>query len=599
MDRPLLGIFDDSGLLADEGWRHRRAAERPALKNIRRHTVSGLTQALLDLGAALQRRVETAPDPLRAERAEQLRRHVSDYLAPRAADLSAPLVVVILGSTGVGKSSLFNAIAGAALSESGLIRPTTRRPVALVHPTDAPEIGQVGSIPDLFARDLLDVRVDAGVAPGLVIIDAPDFDSVERSNRQLAVELLETADLVVFVTTVTRYADQIPWDILARARQRGVPLLAVINRMPPDPSDEAVVMADYRTLIERGELDRQGAFGDLEVISVREGAIDPDTDGLQAEVARPILDAIERLRHDVDERRSVARRSVDNALASLPEAVEKIAAEVEREQLVAASLLETLETHYGAARGELTREIDRGTLLRTEVLRQWLDFVNAGPLARFVSEGVGRLAAGIRSLFRPQPPPPSPDVRAAAFTDLVTSVVRHTDTAAAHTAADWADEPHGAMALAEDAGLWGASPDLASSLQAELTEWMEQIGDEIQEIGAQRKVRAQAASIGINVAGTSAILAVFMQTGGLTGAELGIGAATALLNQKLLEAIFGEGNVAAFVNRARTRLDQILDAVFQSEQQRFVSALGPMAQINDLPAELRGSAHAAAGMEQG
>ncbi len=556
--------------------------------------MAGLTQALSDLAAALQTRVETAPDAARAERAEQLRRHVADYLTPRAADLSSPLVVVLLGSTGVGKSSLFNAIAGAPLSESGLIRPTTRRPVALVHPSDAPEIGQVGSLPDLFARDLLDVRADAGVAPGLVVIDAPDFDSVERSNRQLAVELLETADLVVFVTTVTRYADQIPWDILARARQRGVPLLAVINRMPNDPSDEAAVMADYRALIERGELDRQGAFGDLEVVSVAEGAIDPDTDGLRASAARPILDAIERLRHDVDERRSVARSSLDNALAGLPEAAEKIAAEVEREQRAAGSLLQALETHYRAARGELTREIDRGTFLRSEVLRQWLDFVNAGPLARFVSEGVGRLAAGIRSLFRPSPPTPPPDVPAAAFTDLVTSVIRHTDTAASQTASVWAEEPHGAMALAADAGLWGASQDMARRLGAELDEWMEQIGDEIQEIGAQRKVRAQAASIGLNVAGTSAILAVFVQTGGLTGAELGIGAATALLNQKLLEAIFGEGNVSAFVNRARARLDRILDAEFLSEQQRFISALGPMAEITDLPAELRESAHAAA-----
>ena len=79
-----------------------------------------------------------------------------------------------------------------------------------------------------------------------MIIDAPDFDSVERSNRELAVELMEAADLVIFVTTVTRYADQVPWEILARARQRGVPLMAVINRMPADPAEATAVMADYR-----------------------------------------------------------------------------------------------------------------------------------------------------------------------------------------------------------------------------------------------------------------------------------------------------------------------------------------------------------------
>ena len=138
---------------------------------------------------------------------------------------------------------------------------------------------------------------------------------------------------------------------------------------------------------------------------------------------------------------------------------------------------------------------------------------------------------------------------------------------------------------------------MASRLDDELAEWMEEIGDEIQAIGADRKLRAQVASIGLNVLGTSAILAVFVHTGGLTGAELGIGAATALLNQKLLEAIFGEGNVADFVNRARARLDEILDAEFETEQGRFLDALGPLAEESDLASGLRRAAHAATRMD--
>ena len=552
--------------------------------------VVGLSQALNDLAAALERRVDTAPDPTRAQRAEQLRRHVSEYLAPRAADLSTPLLVVLLGSTGVGKSSLFNSIAGTRLSEAGLLRPTTHRPVALMHPEDLPT---AGLLPGLDDPGRVDVRTDPAIARGLVIVDAPDFDSVERSNRDSAVELMEAADLVIFVTTVTRYADQVPWDILARARQRGVPLMAVINRMPTDPDEAAAVLADYRALITRGGLDGQGVFGQLDVVSVPEGSVDPAIDGLQRGATAPILDGIERLRAGADERRSLARRSLQSALAGLPAAVEAIAAEVDREEAAGAALRETLESSYRAARTELTREIESGTFLRAEVLRQWLDFVNAGPLARFLSEGVGRIAATIRNVFRPTAPPPSPEVREVAFADLVASVVRRADTAAAHTAAVWVDEPYGAVALSENGGLWGASPDLAAKLDARLAEWMDEIGDEIRTIGAQRKGRAQVASIGLNVLGTSAILAVFVHTGGLTGAELGIGAATAVLNQKLLEAIFGEGNVAAFVNRARTRLDWILDAVFQEDKDRFVTSLGPLSERTDLAAELRRAAQTA------
>jgi hypothetical protein len=464
--------------------------------------------------------------------------------------------------------------------------------VALVHPDDASSGGE-GPLAG-FGLHQLDVKLDTGVPPGVMVVDAPDFDSVEHANREFAVELLEMADLVVFVTTLTRYADQVPWDILARVRQRGVPLLAVINGMPTDESDEAAVMADYRGLIERGEIDRQGAFGDLEVLSVPDGAIDPAIDGLRREAVAPILDGIERLRRHDEERKSIARRSLHGALAGLPEAVEKIAAEVEREREEAASLRDSLESNYAAARRRLTAEIERGTFLRSEVLRQWLDFVNAGPLARYLSEGVGRVAAAIRNLFRTSPVPPAPPVREAAFADLVTAVVQHGDTAASRTAKAWAETRHGAAALAEHAALWGARPELASRLEEVLAEWMEEVGDEIQAIGADRKQIAQVASIGLNVLGTSAILAVFAHTGGLTGAELGIGAATAVLNQKLLEAIFGEGNVAEFVNRARARLDEILDTVFETELRRFLDALGPLAEESDLASELRRAAHAAA-----
>ena len=49
------------------------------------------------------------------------------------------------------------------------------------------------------------------------------MDSVEHDNRALADTILELADLCLFVTTATRYADRVPWDVLARAARRRVP----------------------------------------------------------------------------------------------------------------------------------------------------------------------------------------------------------------------------------------------------------------------------------------------------------------------------------------------------------------------------------------
>ncbi len=497
-------------------------------------------QALESLAGSLERRAASAPSPAKSEKATRLARHIRDFLLPRAADLSSPLIVVLLGSTGAGKSSLFNAIAGRRVSESGLLRPTTRQAVALVNPADDASL----RLPEVS------VVSDPLTPPGLVLVDSPDFDSVELANRKLALDLLEAADLIIFVTTVTRYADFVPWTVLARANERGVPMLAVINRMPAEVEDARAVMDDYRRLLVGGDIEKLGAFGNLEVVAVEEGALDRNIDGLAHASITPILGAIERLQSDTEARKEIARRALKAAVDSLPESVEQIARELAAEEEAAATMVRKAEENYRRALAEVEGEIASGTLLRGEVLRQWLDFVRAGPTARFLSEGIGRMATSLRNLFRPQPAVPAPDVREAAFSDLIASAIRQADEAARRTANSWAEDEYGAAALAGHPDLWGSRSNLGTILAESLNRWVDRIADEIAVVGQQRKGWAQAATIGLNVLGTSVMLAVFVHTGGLTGAEIGIGAGTAVVNQKLLEAIFGEANVAAFVKQA-------------------------------------------------
>lgn len=545
-----------------------------------------LTDALRDLSVALARRAANAPGPNRAARAERLRRHVDDYLLPRARDAGAPLVVVLLGSTGSGKSSLFNALAGADISPSGVLRPTTRRPVALAHPDDlGPDL-----LPGLSGRDALEVAADPAVGRGLVLVDAPDFDSVELANRALAVELLEAADLVVFITTATRYADQVPWTILGRAGERGMPLLAVLNRLPADEADAAEVVADYAAMLQHSRLAESGAFGLLEVVPVAEGALEPGRDALAADAVAPVRDALTRLTADATARREMAQRSLAAAIAGLPAAIADVAREVDEERDAAAALLDIADRAYRERRRALSDELSHGTFLRAEVLRQWQAFIGAGQVARILAQGVGRVVAGVRSLFRPGPPAPAIEVREAAFADLVAVAVQHADAAARRIATAWIDDRYGAAALAVHADLWGASPKLGERLGESLEAWATDIGEQIRVMGETRKGWAQVASIGVNAVGTSAILAVFVHTGGLTGAEVGITAATAVINQKLLEAIFGEANVAAFVSRARDALGTLLDDAFAEDGARYPAALGALPADDDLGAALREAA---------
>src|SRR5690606_6903178 len=65
----------------------------------------------------------------------------------------------------------------------------------------------------------------------------------------------------------------------------------------------------------------------------------------------------------------------------------------------------------------------------------------------------------------------------------------------------------------------------------------------------------------------------FSQTGGLLGAELGVAGGTAVLAQRVLEAIFGEDAVRRLAKQAKTQLDDRVQALLANELARYETAL--------------------------
>jgi GTP-binding protein EngB required for normal cell division len=118
-------------------------------------------------------------------------------------------VVALAGGTGSGKSSLFNALAGASFSPAGVMRPTTRHTHACVW-------GMEGAAPLL---DWLGVQrrhryarasaLDEGEASltGLLLLDLPDHDSVVTGSAALVDRLVKLADMLVWVLDPLKYAD--------------------------------------------------------------------------------------------------------------------------------------------------------------------------------------------------------------------------------------------------------------------------------------------------------------------------------------------------------------------------------------------------------
>jgi hypothetical protein len=146
-------------------------------------TAPGDLRALVDrLERAAERRLALGPrsEPA-ATRARQLVDHLRSHVRVRASSLDAPLVVLLVGPTGAGKSTIFNTIVGRGASPTGVLRPTTRMAVVLAHPTDRERLRE-GALADLSPGSIRFIADDE-IPPGVALVDTPDVDSiVSRSS---------------------------------------------------------------------------------------------------------------------------------------------------------------------------------------------------------------------------------------------------------------------------------------------------------------------------------------------------------------------------------------------------------------------------------
>src|SRR3712207_9041395 len=143
-------------------------------------------------------------------------------------------VVALAGSTGSGKSSLFNALAQLTLSRVGVRRPTTGVAHACVWgPERAGELLDWLGVPPArrFRRESALDADDEATLRGLGPLDLPDFDSVEEAHRIEVDRLLGVGDLMVWVLDPQKYADRVVHEqYLARFAHHRDVMVVVLNQ---------------------------------------------------------------------------------------------------------------------------------------------------------------------------------------------------------------------------------------------------------------------------------------------------------------------------------------------------------------------------------
>ncbi|MGC4894414.1 GTPase [Micromonospora sp. DT31] len=211
-------------------------------------------------------------------------------------------VVALAGATGSGKSSLFNALARLDLSPVGVRRPTTGVAHACVWgPLDGAVrlLDWIGVLPrHRFVRESPLDGDDESRLHGLVLLDLPDFDSVQQAHRLEVDRLLGLVDLVVWVVDPQKYADRVIHTSYLREfhRHRDVTVVVLNQADRLSPAELPKVLDDLRRL-----LDADGLGGVPLLPTV---AVDPaGLDGLRAELERAVAErqaALRRLSGDVD-----------------------------------------------------------------------------------------------------------------------------------------------------------------------------------------------------------------------------------------------------------------------------------------------------------
>ncbi|WP_419703646.1 GTPase [Promicromonospora sp. NFX87] len=329
-------------------------------------------------------------------------------------------VVALAGATGSGKSSVLNAVAGVAVAQPGVRRPTTSHAMAAVWGAGADplldwlEVGrrhQVGAPSAPLVEPVATPapprrRTPVGDNSGLVLLDLPDHDSVVTEHRMRAERLVQRADLLVWVVDPQKYADAALHEGFLRplAGRAEVVVVALNQADRLTPDETSAMLADLKRLVAQDGLEGARVLA----VSAKTGQGMDELRGLLAKAAARREAATARLAAD---ERAVAQKIVDRCGTPPPS---RQGNQAKGDLVAALEAAAGVPTVVDAVRASARRDARAAT---GWPLTRWVGRLRKDPLRRLglrTADREHRAPSGRDDLVRTSLPTARPAVRSAA-----------------------------------------------------------------------------------------------------------------------------------------------------------------------------------------
>jgi hypothetical protein len=283
----------------------------------------------------------------------------------------------------------------------------------------------------------------------------------------------------------------------------------------------------------------------------------------------------------------VVRQTLHGAVRSIARRTYELSEACAAQADMQARLKRDVDASYDQALADIDEGSADGTLLRGEVLARWQEFVGTGELLRSLESKVSWLRDRITNAFKGKPQQ-AERVTVAVESGLQTLILEHAEAAAERAENSWRSLAAGNQVLEDGkVDLSRASRDFRARSERMVRDWQSGVLDLVRTAGGDRRTTARFLAYGVNGLSVALMVVVFASTGGVTGAEVGIAGGSAVVGQKVLEAVFGDQAVRELAQLAREDLARRVAALMDEERRRFLDRLDALDLPTDSAEQLR------------